>query len=191
MIKNKQALLYNIKRLLSISLLILSNITFAQKNNWQEFSREKKTVVNIDTSGIYEVNNYKLIVIWDEKFSYSKNIGYYGGIKKITIYNNYEKIQTLEHLEDKIALGTIRLSFYDYNFDGILDFTVPINSKWLMYYIFNPKTNQFEHREDWDYLRIQKIDRKNKMILSQPDGNAFQDNRKKFKVEGVNITKVN
>ena len=56
-----------------------------------------------------------------------------------------------------------------------------------MYYIFNPQTNLFEHLEDWDYLRIQKIDKKNKLILSEPDGNAMEDNRKIYKINGLNI----
>ena len=103
------------------------------------------------------------------------------------INKDNREIQVIENLEDNVALGTIYLNFYDYNLDGYLDFTLPINSRWLMYYIFNPQTNLFEHLEDWDYLRIQKIDKKNKLILSEPDGNAMEDNRKIYKINGLNI----
>ncbi len=175
------------KKTLLISLVVLSNFIFAQDNSWQEFSKEKIKKIDIDKTGSYKIENYTLDVTWDKKLSYSENIGYYGGIKKMTINKDNIEIQVLENLEDNIALGTINFNFYDYNLDGYLDFTLPINSRWLMYYIFNPQTNQFEHLEDWDYLRIQKIDNKNKLILSEPDGNAMEDNRKIYKINGLNI----
>ena len=43
---------------------------------------------------------------------------------------------------------------------------------------------------NWDYLRIQKIDKKNKLILSQPDGNAFEDNSKIYKIKGLKIIEI-
>lgn len=175
------------KKTILISLVVLSNFIFAQENNWQEFPEEKIITVNINKTGIYEAQNFSLDVVWDENLSYSENIGYYGGIKKMIINKDNREIQVIENLEDNVALGTIYFNFYDYNLDGYLDFTLPINSRWLMYYIFNPQTNQFEHLEDWDYLRIQKIDKKNKLILSEPDGNAMEDNRKIYKINGMNI----
>lgn len=175
------------KKTILISLVVLSNVIFAQENNWQEFSEEKIITVNINKTGIYKAQNYSLDVVWGENLSYSENIGYYGGIKKMIFYKDNREIQVIENLEDNVALGTIYLNFYDYNLDGYLDFTLPINSRWLMYYIFNPQTNQFEHLEDWDYLRIQKIDKKNKLILSEPDGNAMGNNRKIYKINGLNI----
>lgn len=175
------------KKTILISLVVLSNFIFAQENNWQEFSEEKIITVNINKTEIYKAQNYSLDVVWDENLSYSENIGYYGGIKKMIINKDNREIQVIENLEDNVALGTIYFNFYDYNLDGYLDFTLPINSRWLMYYIFNPQTNQFEHLEDWDYLRIQKIDKKNKLILSEPDGNAMEDNRKIYKINGLNI----
>lgn len=175
------------KKTILISLVVLSNVIFAQENNWQEFSEEKIITVNINKTGIYKAQNYSLDVVWGENLSYSENIGYYGGIKKMIFNKDNREIQVIENLEDNVALGTIYLNFYDYNLDGYLDFTLPINSRCLMYYIFNPQTNQFEHLEDWDYLRIQKIDKKNKLILSEPDGNAMGNNRKIYKINGLNI----
>ncbi len=178
------------KKTIFIALIVLSNFIFAQENNWQEFSKEKIITVNINKTGIYKVQNYSLDVVWDENLSYSENIGYYGGIKKMTIHKDNREIQVIENIEDNIALGTINFNFYDYNLDGYLDFTLPINSRWLMYFIFNPQSTEFEHRENWDYLSIQKIDKKNKMILSQPDGNAIEDNRKKYKIKGLDIVET-
>lgn len=178
------------KKAIFITLIVLSNFIFAQKNNWQEFSEEQITTVNINKTGIYNIQNFTLDVVWDEKLSYSENISYYGGIKKLTIYKENKEIQIINKIEDNIALGTIYFNFYDYNLDGYIDFTLPINSRWLMYFIFNPQSNEFEHRENWDYLRIQKIDKENKMILSQPDGNAIEDNRKTYKIKGLDITEI-
>ena len=170
-----------------IVLIALPNFILAQKNSWQEFSNEKVKTLHIDKTGVYKVENYTLYVVWEKDLSYSENIGYYGGIKKMTIHKGDKEIQVIEKLEDNIALGTINFNFYDYNLDGYLDFALPINSRWLMYFIFNPQSNRFEHIEDWDYLTIQKIDKKNKLILSEPDGNAMEDNRKIYKINGLNI----
>ncbi|WP_370398578.1 XAC2610-related protein [Tenacibaculum dicentrarchi] len=181
------------KKLLFLILFIISNKNFAQKNNWKKFSEEKITKVNINKTGIYKVQNYILNVVWNEKLSYSENIGYYGGIQKLSIYKKNKKLQVINKIEDGIALGNINFSFYDYNFDGYIDLSIPIdsgNSCWDKYYIFNPKSNKFENKKSWDYLRIQKIDKKNKLILSQPSGNAFEDNRKTYKIKGLKIIEI-
>ena len=178
------------KKLPFLGLFIILNNSYAQKNNWKEFSKEKITTVNINKTRIYKIQNYILNVIWNEKLSCSDNIGYYGGIEKLSIHKENKEIQIINKIEDNIALGTIYFNFYDYNLDGYLDFTLPINSRWLMYYIFNPKSNKFEHKKSWDYLRIQKIDKKKKLILSQPSGNAFEDNRKTYKIKGLKIIEI-
>ncbi|MGR7813169.1 XAC2610-related protein [Lacinutrix undariae] len=178
------------KKIVLITLLVASNVIFAQKNEWIDFSKEKTERLKIDKTGIYKVQNYTFDVIWDEKLDYSNNIGYYGGIKKMTIYKDNKQIQVLNDIEDTIALGEINFCFYDYNFDGELDFTIPINYKWLRYYLFIPKSNKFENLKDWDYLKIQKVDKKNKRILTHPDGNATVDNRKTYKIKGLDIIKI-
>lgn len=181
------------KNITFIFIFILSNFIFAQKNNWQEFSNEEETIVNINKTKIYEIENFTFNVIWDSKLSYSENIGFYGGIKKLTILKKDKQLQIIYDMEDNVALGNIYFSFSDYNLDGHIDFSIPLNcgkNCWKKYYLFNPKLNQFEHKKDWDYLRIQKIDKKNKMILSEPDGNATEDNRKIYKIKGLDIIEI-
>jgi len=176
------------RNILFTFLILQSSIVFSQNNNWKEFSNEEKITVNIDKTKIYEIEYFKFDVVWDSKLRYSENIGYYGGIKKMSIYKNDKKLQIINDIEDSIALGNISFIFYDYNFDGYLDFTIPLNCGricWKKYYLYNPISNEFEHREDWDYLRIQKIDKKNKQILSEPDG--MQDNRKIYQIKGSGI----
>ncbi|MBZ9730893.1 hypothetical protein LB467_14450 [Salegentibacter sp. JZCK2] len=157
--------------------------TYSQNSSWELFSNEDITPLEVNESGIYRVGNITLDVVWDNKLSHSENIGYYGGIKSTTIFKENQEIQVIHDLEDNIGLGSLNFSFFDYNLDGYLDFTIPINYRWKAYYIFNPQVDKFEHREDWDYLRIQKIDKKAKLILSQPDG--IEDNRRVYRIEGL------
>lgn len=172
---------------------IKSNIettTKTTKNNWQLFNKEKIITLEITKTQVIKQGNLKFDIIWDNKLSHSDNIGYYGGIKQLTIYKNNKLINQFKNIEDGIALGTIRFELYDYNLDGHLDFTIPINcgsTCWNSYYLFNPKTNKFEHREDWDYLRIREINKKTKQIRNQPYGN---DAFKTYQIRGLELLKI-
>ena len=179
--------------LIVIILVVCSNCSFKQENNWQKISEGDITSIEISETGKYKVHNYTLDVIWDNKLSHSENIGYYGGIKKLSINKENNYIQALSNIEDGIALGSIYFDFFDYNFDGYIDFSFPISCGkicWNQYYIFNPQSNKFEHKEDWDYLRIKAIDKKNKMILSESNGNAVENNQKIYKVKGLDIIEI-
>ena len=176
------------KNILLTFLIIHCNILFSQ-NNWQEFSNEDVLLMSINETRDYAIEDFNFDVVWDSTLSYSENIGYYGGISKLRISKKDILLQEINNIEDNIALGYISFHFYDYNFDGYLDFTVPINERWEMYFIFNPQTNTFEHQEDWDYLSIQKIDFKNKRILSQPDGN-YEKSEKMYQVKGVSLIEI-
>lgn len=163
--------------------ITFSYFSFSQNENWQLFSNENIQYIEINKSGSYKLAELNFKVIWDNKLSHSENIGYYGGIKKLTVYKNGKEIQTFDTIEDNVALGSINFNFYDYNLDGFMDFNIPIDCGkicWKKYYLFNPESNKFEHIKDWDYLRIQKIDKKNKLIMTEPDG--MIDNRKIFKI---------
>lgn len=166
---------------------------FTQKNIWNDFSKEEIVILDIKKTKLYKAKDFTFNVIWNNKLSYSENIGYYGGIEKLSILKENKKLQTINNIEDNVALGYIYFSFYDYNLDGYIDFSFPIDcgkSCREKYYIFNPKSNNFEHKKSWDYLRIQKIDKKNKVILSQPNGNSIENNRKIYKVKGLEIIEI-
>jgi hypothetical protein len=184
------------KKALQLFIFLTITITSSQgnrNNNWQLFSLETITYIDVNKTDSFVVSNFKFEIVWDKQLSYSENIGYYGGIKKLSIFKENEKIQIIDNIEDNVAIGKIYFSFYDYNFDGYIDFSIPIDcgkNCWDKYYIFNPKSKKFEHKKSWDYLRIQKIDKKNKLILSQPDGNAFEDNRKTYKIKGMEINEI-
>lgn len=173
-------------------LLIAPFLGFSQNNNWQEFSDEEVIMINMNDTKAYYIEDFKFNVTWDSKFSCSDNIGYYGGIKELRVYKSNKKIQSLYDIEDTIALGDINFRFYDYNLDGYLDFSIPLGcgkSCWEKYYLYNPKSGVFEHKKDWDYLRIQKIDKKNKRILSVQDGNA-PNNQKTYQIKGLQLIQL-
>jgi len=161
-----------------------------QINNWQPFNEDKIKILAISKTGKSNYNNIKFDYIWDKKLSLSDNIGYYGGIKELKIYKNNKPINVFNNIEDGIALGTIRLRLYDYNLDGHIDFTIPIECGsvcWEAYYLYNPKTNKFEHRKDWDYLRIREFNKITKQIRDQPYGN---DAVKTYQIDGLNLVEI-
>jgi len=161
----------------------------SQNDSWQFFSNEDKTSVYISETKTYEINDLVFDVAWDKELSYSEKIGYYGGIKSLFVYKDNKKVQTLNNIEDNIALGYIYFEFYDFNLDGHLDFRIPINSRWKRYYIFNSQINKFVHREDWDYLRIQKIDTINKRIISVQDRN-YIGSVKLYQIKGLELIEI-
>ncbi len=184
-----------IKTLLAISLFLLSVISHSQEktSTWVSMENEPTTTLSFTKSETQSVNDISLKAIWDDKLSYSANIGYYGGISELHIFKNKKHIQTIKKIEDGIALGYIYITFYDYNMDGNLDFTIPIDcgkSCYVSYYLFNPKTNKFEHSKSWDYLRIDKLNKSKKQILSIPDSNATDTAHSLYKIEGKELIKV-
>lgn len=168
----------------------MPNVRAQNDIHWSLMKNEPTTQLVFTSSTTKHVKDYTFKVKWDDKLSYSKNLGHYGGIAELKIYKNNQYLQRIQNIEDGIALGEIRFTFYDYNMDGHIDFTVPITcgkSCYDAYYLYNPQTEKFEHQKDWDYLRIQKLDKKNKQILSQPQGTARNIEQKLYKVEGDNL----
>lgn len=179
------------KNCLLIIFILLTSFSFSQNKHWQLFANEKIQYIEVNKSGSYKLDELTFKIIWDNKLSHSENIGYYGGIKTLTVYKNGKEIQTLDTIEDNVALGTINFNFYDYNLDGFIDFNIPIDCGkicWKKYYLFNPELNKYEHIKDWDYLQIQKIDKKNKLIMTEPDG--MTDNRKTYKIKQNQLIEI-
>lgn len=178
------------KKLILMPLFLICHLAFSQ-NKWQLFKNEQVTTKKIHTTESFTIDELTFSAQWDEQLSFTENIGYYGGIARLKIYKDGQEIQTIKNLEDGLILGYVIFDFYDFNLDGHLDFAVPISSgksRWDKYFIYNPHTKKFEHRKEWDYLRIQKIDKEKKQLLSQPDG--MQDNRKKYQIEGVQLIEI-
>ncbi|NRB58311.1 MAG: hypothetical protein HRU50_00045 [Winogradskyella sp.] len=161
------------------------------KNN-ESFSDEflDSISINIDVTKytkMFKANHLSFKVIWDQKLSFSDNIGHYGGIKELEIYKRGNNLNTLYNLEDAKALGLIQFQFDDFNFDGELDFRIPVNDKHWKYYLFNPTANIYGHAKDWDHVRLIKTDKKNKLITSRNWSNATQYEDKVYEVEGLKL----
>lgn len=154
--------------------LIFSNVVLHsqinKQNNWQEllYKDQKHFTVTAKTQK-FKLDKYTFETTWDSKQNYSNNIGYYGGIKTLKIYKDNKLLNTISKIEDAIALGEIYFEFYDYNFDGYIDFSVPIDSgKGVSrkFYLYNKELNQFKYYKDWDYVRIDEINKSKKQIKS-------------------------
>lgn len=167
-------------------LLLISNSVLSQ--NWKDFSKEKIITKTITKSDNFEINSLIFNIKWNNKLSHSDNIGFYGGIEKLVISSNDKVIQEIKNIEDNVALGMIPFSFYDYNFDGYIDFSLPLNDRFPLYYIYNPNLKKFIHEKDWDYLRIQKIDKNKKLILTEP--NRMNNNKILYKFENSRLRKI-
>ncbi|SDQ18726.1 XAC2610-related protein [Flagellimonas zhangzhouensis] len=182
-------------RTITLLLLALGVIElYAQdiKGNWELFSKEPKISKVVSKNLEFKVDKFKFNFSWNNELSYSNNIGYYGGIQTLNIYLDDEKTQTIQNIEDGIGLGKIPFVFYDFNLDGNIDFSVPINDNWSQYYIYNPTTKKFVHEEDWDYLKIQMIDKKNKKLLHLSKTN-FPDDQSQivYLIEGDRLVRQN
>ncbi|HZH68049.1 MAG TPA: hypothetical protein VFD65_02510 [Chitinophagales bacterium] len=76
--------------------------------------------------------------------------------------------------------------------DGYLDFIVPRScgkSCYFKFYLYNPKTNQFEYHKDWDWLRIDAMNKKTKQILKPADGHTYGE-EELYQVEGFKLIKI-
>lgn len=163
--------------------------------NWEEL--RDKDLIHITVTAKtqkFKVDKYVFETIWDSKQNYSNNIGFhggfYGGIKTLKIYKDNKPLNTIHKIVDGIALGEIYFNFYDYNFDGYIDFSVPIDSGSSvsrMYFLYNKKLNQFKHYKDWDYVRIDEINKSKKQIKSYNSYNAFHGTIYKYQVSGYKL----
>jgi hypothetical protein len=184
------------KSLISLIFLCISHTGGAQEynsTNWIEFTDEYvQTFIASKSQLSFQIDCFSFEIIWDDKLVLDEVCNtFMGGITKLEIYKDGHLINTIEDMIDIIGLGEIYFDFYDFNMDGHLDFRYPISmgkSRWDRYFLFNSSKNQFQYRSKWEGLRIQKVNKKDKLILSQPDG--IVDNRKIFAVKGNRLIVV-
>lgn len=180
----------NMKKLLLIICLVFQYNIYSQNfdtKDWTLFEEKDVTYYTVTKTEKFIIENLTFEIVWDKKLTPNEKFGYLGGIKSMRIYKDKKLINTILNITDEIGLGEIYFRFYDYNFDGYLDFTIPINEKWEKYYLFNSSINNFQNYKDWDYLKIQKVNKKDKLILSHPDGNSEIDSRKLYQIKGLKI----
>ena len=152
---------------------LLGSCKKSPAEDWIDFEDEYKEYITISKSDTLIMGDLRFQINWDQQLVPNENLGFLSGIKRMDIYNENILVNTFENIEDVSGLGEIDIRFYDFNMDGELDFSLPLDigkNRWDKYFIYNKKTNKFQHQPSWDYLRIQKINPKKKSILSQPDG---------------------
>lgn len=180
---------------LLLLLLILPLSILAQPNKdkgWTHMNDEKTRTIKVTKENtIVEIDNFRFEMLWDDKQNYSENLGrYYGGIGSVKVYKNGNHIQTLGKIEDGIAMGYISLTFYDYNMDGNIDFSFPIdcgNVCYSGYYLYDLDKEKYEHVEKWDYLRIWEINKDKKQFLTTPSGTAMRGEQEWYQIEGTKL----
>ena len=182
---------------LAVLFILFSFLLYSQENretawvNLEGCTTNTLTFTNTDISK--SMNGLTFKATWKEALELPDKEYAYGGISELHVYNEQTHIQTIKNIADYIALGYVTLTFFDYNMDGYLDFTVPIScggSCYDKYYLYNPKTKMFTHQKEWDYLRIWKFNNATKQIRSVPDGNALDTKHVLYKVDGLKLIEV-
>ena len=181
------------KKTIIILIIYFPSIIYSQNFDsvdWMLFENEDISYYTVSKTEKFIIENFSFEIVWDNKLTPNVKFGYLGGIKSMKIYKDNTLINTILNITVEIGLGEIYFRFYDYNFDGYLDFTIPVNEKWEKYYLFNPTRYTFQNYKDWDYLKIQKMNKREKQILSHPDGNSEIDNRVLYQIKGSEIFEI-
>lgn len=140
----------------------------------------KEIRLDITESGIYKVNNLNFDVTWKQRIGTTEEGGPASKISEMRISYKDRYLQTIKDIEDVNNINNVYFYFYDYNMDGYLDFKVPRScgkSCYFKFYLYNPKTNQFEYHKEWDWLRIRAMNKKTKQILKPADGHAYGEEK--------------
>ena len=174
-------------KLIPIILTIVLMISFSNQDtsNWELIENEQ--TLEITKSANFKIKNYDLQLIWTDSL-HTTHKGYYGGIKSATFLLDGTAFQTIDSLKDGIGLGYINLSFFDYNMDGFIDFSFPKScgrNCLDQYYLFDNDKKEFILVKEWDNLRIHKLDKENRLILTMPEG--MEGKQKIFKIENNNF----
>lgn len=172
-----------------ICLVMFTNLVFSQ-GKWIDFSKEKIISKTIKKSTKFKINDLVFDAVWNKKLIPNENLGYLGGIKKLSIFHNKKIIDNHIDIIDNIGLQYVIINFYDYNFDGFIDFSIQDDcgsNCSEKYYLYDKALKKFIHKKEWN-LRIQKINKTKKLILTQPDG--MKDNRTLYEVHGSKLIEV-
>ncbi|MDD7913193.1 XAC2610-related protein [Polaribacter ponticola] len=170
--------------------LLLTSASYSQ-DGWTNFADENEINIKItENTKKFKVNYLEFVSVWDSKMTPNEKYEYLGGIKNLKIYFKNKQIDEHVNLPDNIGLGYVLMRFYDYNFDGFLDFTVQVDcggSCYSSYYLYDEKLKKFVYQKEWN-ISIQKINKKEKLILTQPEG--MVDDRSLFRVNDDKLIKI-
>ena len=154
----------------------------------------KEFVITKNTKQL-KFQEYNFTVYWNDHFNYSENLErYVGGIAKLEILRNNKLIQIIDTIKDEDALGKIHLIFADYNFDGTIDFTLPLGTCgkgcYYKYYLFNTNELKFVYESSWDYIRINTVKPAEKLIQTAVERSCCKTDYTIYKFDGNTLAEV-
>lgn len=163
--------------------------------NITKIYRPNKIVLITKDTKHFTVAGFQFKVFWNNHFNYSENLSrYLGGVTKIEISKNNKLLQAIDTIADENGTGEIQLTAFDYNFDGLIDFTLPLGTCgrdcYFKYYLFNPYENKFTHVDLWDRLRIQSVKPTEKLIKTVVVNSCCKADYTIYRVEGNTLTEV-
>jgi len=161
------------------------------KPEWKNREYDAGRAFNITKSDTIQFENFKFEIEFDDKMNFNENANaYYGGIKSMKVFYKENQVQTLTNIEDARALGIVELYMDDFNQDGHIDIKIPLTDNFPYYLMFNPKTKQFSHLEEWDYIKVSQTNKKQKQFFTSPDGSANYGNYYLIQINGNKLIKL-
>jgi hypothetical protein len=186
----------------SIAETVATRDTNVIKNNMSEDTFDIKLplkpeyeITISNTTKSFKINEFVFKVNWkDSLFYIENNRVFMPGIKKLTILKNKKIIQVFDSIPDEDNIGEIRFTAYDYNFDGHVDFTLPLGfcgrGCYFKYYLFNANNNKFEYAPDWDYVRFQEVNPSTKFVRTVVSSSCCGADYLIYKVDKKGLIKI-
>ena len=167
------------------------------ENGWEIFEVYKR--LDVDSSvHSFNMDEYTFTVVWGKDPEVAikmENYTYEGQILKMEVFKNNKRIQVLYNLENADGFEKMYINFHDYNFDGYLDFAIKSgvrSGKFVheSFYLFQPKQQQFKYIPDWDWIKIDIVNKKKKLLKTFMDGNCCEGDIYTYKVNKNSLVEV-
>lgn len=163
-------------------------------NSYRKYApNEEYLRFGIDSTQTFQVGVFTFEAVYDENMSFSENIGNWGGIRQMTISKNSRHLQTMTDIKDIFGFGVVQIEFYDFNLDGHIDMRFVLaegKAHFHEYFLFNPQKQIFKHAEDWDYIRPDYYNFKEKQFLTIPYGTAGYGDFGLYQINGSKLRQL-
>jgi hypothetical protein len=165
--------------------------------NFSEYApivKEKKFI--IDKSQTIKNGDFTFVISFQKegKLEGETEINMFSGlITSMEVSHKGKKMHTLTNLKDECYNGDLHLWLGDYNLDGFMDIKMLKacgKGWWYKYYLYNKNSNKYEQKEDWDWLKIDKINPIKKQILSVPSGNCCDVDWSLYQIKGNDLIEL-
>jgi len=165
---------------------------YTNPKHWTREWRESYVFFEIDSSQTFQVGNLKFEAVYEENMVKDAEFPY-GGVREMHISKKGKHLQTMKNLKDIRALGIVYVGFYDFNLDGYKDMRFLLSEGkgyFYEYYLFNSKTQQFEHAKEWDYIRPDFYNIPQKHFFTIPYGTCCDGDYELYQINGTKLKKL-